>query len=38
MEKKALSKKQNSVYLWMNSLKFYTVYFLLYTSLRTIEI
>ena len=33
-----LSKKQNWVHLWINSLKFYTVCFLLYTNLRTIEI
>ena len=32
-----LSKKQNWVHLWINSLKFYTVCFLLYTNLRTIE-
>ena len=32
-----LCKKQNWVYVWINSLKFYTVYFLLYTNLRTIE-
>ena len=32
-----LSEKQNWVYLWINILKFYTVCFLLYANLRTIE-
>ena len=29
--------KKNWVYVWINSLKFYTVFFLLYTNLRTIK-